>query len=152
MYTIKKGPLPMAHQFYETCAYFTAARYLRAVEQLTDKIFAPTGLKPAYSYIMMALEDQHPQTIKELSTKLGYERSTISRLVKSLAQQKLVTLQAQGRATSIDLTADSAPFLVTANRCLSHLTATTDQLLGADKAPMTHLLTTNNQKIREDLK
>lgn len=151
MYTIKKGRLSMAHQFYQTCAYFTAARYLRAVEQLTDKIFAPTGMKPAYSYIMMALEDQHPQTIKELSTKLGYERSTISRLTKTLAQKELVSLKAKGRATSIDLTDNSAEFLASANECLNQLTATTDRLLGANKAPMTALLTTNNQKIREEL-
>ena len=141
----------MIHHFYQTCAYFTAARYMRSVEQLTDKIFAPTGLKPAYSYIMMALEDHHPQTIKELSTKLGYERSTISRLTKTLAQKGLVNLQAQGRATSIDLTSASATFLVTANQCLDQLTATTDRLMGPDKAPMTTLLTANNQKIREDL-
>lgn len=141
----------MTHHFYQTCAYFTAARYMRSVERLTDKIFAPTGLKPAYSYIMMALEDHHPQTIKELATKLGYERSTISRLTKTLAQRELVTLQAQGRATSIDLTAQSADFLATANHCLDQLTATTDRLMGSDKAAMTTLLTSNNQKIREDL-
>jgi len=141
----------MSHHFTETCAYFTAARYMRAMEQLTDKIFAPTGMKPAYSYIMMTLEDVHPQTIKELSTKLGYERSTISRLAKVLAQRNLVTLQAQGRATSIDLASVSQDFLIIANRCLDNLTTTTDDLMGTDKAPMTSLLTTNNQKIRDRL-
>lgn len=141
----------MSHHFYQTCAYFTAARYMRTMEQLTDKIFAPTGMKPAYSYLMMALQDEHPQTIKQLSIKLGYERSTTSRLAKVLAQKQLVTLQAQGRATSIALTAASGDFLVTANHCLDDLTVTTDQLLGSDKAPMIALLTTNNQKIREEL-
>jgi len=68
-----------------------------------------------------------------------------------LAQRNLVTLQAQGRATSIDLASDSQDFLIIANRCLDNLTTTTDDLMGADKAPMTSLLTTNNQKIRERL-
>lgn len=141
----------MAHHFTTTCAYFTAARYMRSVEQLADRIYAPTGMKPAYAYIMLALEDQHPQTIKALSTHLGYERSSISRMVKTLANRQLVTLTAQGRATSIDLTTASADFLRTANACLTAFGNATDDLLGDTKAPMTALLTENNQKLREGL-
>lgn len=139
----------MAHHFTTTCAYFTAARYMRSVEQLADRFYAPTGMKPAYAYIMLALEDQHPQTIKALSTRLGYERSSISRMVKTLANRQLVRLSAQGRATSIDLTTTSADFLQTANACLRAFSQATDDLLGETKAPMTELLTTNNQKLRE---
>ncbi|WP_125584055.1 helix-turn-helix domain-containing protein [Levilactobacillus cerevisiae] len=142
----------MTHHFTQTCAYFTAARYMRAVEQLADQVYAPTGMKPAYAYIMMALEDTHPQTIMQLSTTLGYERSSISRMVKTLAAQQLVTLTAQGRATSIDLAPASAAFLKTANDCLIKFGQRTDDLLGTTKAPMTDLLTENNLKLREDFK
>lgn len=141
----------MTHHFTTTCAYFTAARYMRTVEQLADNLYAPTGMKPAYAYIMMALEDHHPQTIMSLSTALGYERSSISRMVKTLANKELVLLSAQGRATSIDLGPASAAFLQTANQCLTTFSQATDDLLGATKAPMTQLLTQNNQKIRENL-
>ncbi len=141
----------MPHHFTTTCAYFTAARYMRSIEQLADKIYAPTGMKPAYAYIMMTLEDTHPLTIQQLSHRLGYERSSISRMVKTLANKQLVTLTAQGRATQIALAPASVGFLQIANACLATFSQTTDNLLGDQKAPMTQLLTNNNQKIREDL-
>ncbi|WP_225428254.1 MarR family winged helix-turn-helix transcriptional regulator [Levilactobacillus enshiensis] len=124
---------------------------MRSIEQLADKIYAPTGMKPAYAYIMMTLEDTHPLTIQQLSHRLGYERSSISRMVKTLANKQLVTLTAQGRATQIALAPASVGFLQIANACLATFSQTTDNLLGDQKAPMTQLLTNNNQKIREDL-
>ncbi|MFC6182036.1 MarR family transcriptional regulator [Lactiplantibacillus daowaiensis] len=139
------------HHFYQTCAYFTAARYMRSIEQVADQTFAPTGLKPAYSYIMMALEDQHPMTIMQIADQLGYERSTVSRMVKSLSQKKLTTLATAGRATTVDLGPASVEFLKTANQCLTQFGQLTDQYLGTDKAPMTTLLTDNNQKLRSHL-
>ncbi|MFC6261738.1 MarR family winged helix-turn-helix transcriptional regulator [Levilactobacillus fujinensis] len=141
----------MTHHFTQTCAYFTAARYMRSIEQLADKIYAPTGMKPAYAYIMMTLEDSNPLTIQQLSRRLGYERSSISRMVKTLAAKQLVTLTPQGRATLISLSATSAAFLQSANDCLMVFGQTTTDLLGDQKAPMTKLLTSNNQKIREEL-
>ncbi|WP_137625921.1 MarR family transcriptional regulator [Lactiplantibacillus pingfangensis] len=140
------------HHFTRTCAYFTAARYMRSIEQLADQTYAPTGMKPAYAYIMMTLQDAHPLTIMQLAQALGYERSTVSRMVKTLAQQQLVTLAAAGRATTIDLGPASSEFLTTANQCLVQFGQLTDQLLGADKPAMTTLLTTNNQKLRSAFK
>ncbi|ETY74388.1 MarR family winged helix-turn-helix transcriptional regulator [Lactiplantibacillus fabifermentans] len=139
------------HHFYHTCAYFTAARYLRSIEQVANQTFAPTGFKPAYAYIMMALEDHHPATIMEIATTLGYERSTVSRMVKTLSQHQLVVLASAGRATTVDLGPASASFLQTANACLQKFGAQTDAYLGADKAKMTALLTSNNAKLRAQL-
>lgn len=140
------------HHFNQTCAYFTAARYMRSIESVADKTFAPTGMKPAYAYIMMTLEDQHPLTIMELAQKLGYERSTVSRMVKTLSQKQLVTLSTAGRATKVDLTTASDDFLKIANHCLNKFGQLTDNYLGANKAKMTELLTSNNEKLRRKLK
>ncbi|MFD1671529.1 MarR family winged helix-turn-helix transcriptional regulator [Agrilactobacillus yilanensis] len=141
----------MVHHFDETCAYFTAARYLRSVEQLANKTFAPTGLNPAYAYIMMALEDEHPATIRQISERLGYERSTVSRMLKTLVAKKLIILNHDQRATKIDLTEQSADFLKIANRCLKDFATLTDTILTTTKKPMTALLTENNQKIKKVL-
>lgn len=139
----------MTHHFYETCAYFTAARYMRTVEGLATQTFAPTGMKPAYVYIMLALEDQHPQTVTALATKLGYDRSSIYRMVQRLAKQDLVRLYPVGKSATIDLLPASAAFLTTANQCLETWGRFTSEKLGDDKAAMTRLLTTNNQKLRK---
>lgn len=137
------------HQFYETCAYFTAARYLRQVEKVANQIYAPTGMPPAYAYIMLYLEDHGPSSITAVAQGLGYERTTVSRLVKKLAAQQLVQLTEQGRKNLVDLGLASSPFLVTANQCLDQLRAYTDEVLGPTKADMTALLTTNYNKLKE---
>ncbi|WDF83220.1 helix-turn-helix domain-containing protein [Lacticaseibacillus pabuli] len=141
----------MAHNFYHTCAYFTGARYMRTVEMLADQIFAPTGMKPAYSYIMMALEDKHPMSISEIKDELGYDRSSISRMIRVLEKRNLVSLSAAGRATEIDLTPDSANFLVLANQCLHEFGKMSIDVLGADKDKTTEMLTEDNVRLRAEL-
>ena len=140
----------MAHHFEQTCAYFTAARYMRTVEQVADRIFAPTGLKPAYAYIMMALEDEQPQTVVQLAQRLGYERSSLYRMAQILERQGLLQMTSTGRASSLALLPASAAFLKTANQCLAEFGQYTDTKLGADKVAMTSLLTRNNQKLRSE--
>ncbi|MFT9112152.1 MAG: MarR family transcriptional regulator [Bifidobacterium psychraerophilum] len=137
------------HHFVRTCAYFTAARYMRSVEMAADRIFAPTGMKPAYSYIMMTLQDSHPMTIRALCEALGYERSTLSRMVHMLADQQLVTLSTRGRAVLIELGPLSEAFLVKANECLAAFASFTDLALGEDKPRVAAVLNSANQRLRE---
>lgn len=142
----------MAHHFTHTCAYFTAARYMRTAERIADQVFMPTGMKPAYSYIMMTLEDRHPLSIMDIANELGYERSTVSRMVRVLEKRHLVKLFSQGRATEIDLVSDSAAFLKLANECLNRWGDLTDRTLGTDKPAMVDLLVKNNEKLVGELK
>lgn len=138
----------MTHHFYETCAYFTAARYMRTAEAAADKFFKPTGMRPAYSYLMMALEDQHPMTISELAENLGYERSSSYRMAQKLERQGYLKMYLNGKSATVDLLPASEPFLERANRCLEAWGHFTTDKLGADKAVMTRLLTTNDEKLR----
>lgn len=138
----------MSHHFYETCAYFTAARYMRTAEAVADKFFKPTGMKPAYAYLMMALEDQHPQTINNLAAKLGYERSSIYRMAQKLERNGYIKMYLEGKSANVDLLPASAPFLKTANQCLEEWGTFTTDRLGPDKPTMTNLLTTNDEKLR----
>ncbi|MGX6429729.1 MarR family winged helix-turn-helix transcriptional regulator [Levilactobacillus yonginensis] len=138
----------MSHHFYETCAYFTAARYMRTAEAAANEFFKPTGMRPAYAYLMMALEDQHPQTISQLSENLGYERSSIYRMVQKLEKNGYLKMYLDGKSSTVDLLPASTPFLKTANQCLAAWGEFTSIKLGADKAAMTSLLTTNDKKLR----
>lgn len=137
----------MPHHFQQTCAYFTAAKYMRAAERLADQVFAPTGMKPAYSYIMLTLVDQHPTSITQLAETLGYERSSMSRMIKQLASKQLVSLSTQGRTTQVDLGAHSPAWLTIAEACLSKWGETTNTLLGENKAPMVNLLVQNTERL-----
>ncbi|WP_125589690.1 MarR family winged helix-turn-helix transcriptional regulator [Companilactobacillus jidongensis] len=139
----------MEHHFYRTCAYFTAARYMRSIEKIADKIFAPTKMNPSYSYIMMNVEDHNPSSIMEITRELGYDRSSVSRMVKILENKKLVSLIPYGRSTQVELTKSGREFLVIANQCLDEFGHVTDELLGDDKSKMTNLLTENNNKLGE---
>jgi hypothetical protein len=140
----------MPHHFQQTCAYFTASRYMRAAERQADSIFAPTGLKPAYSYIMLTLFDQHPQSVTSLADELGYERSSISRMVKTLSGRNLVRLTSIGRTTQVDLGPDADSWLPTAEACLSHWGKTTDELFGNEKRVMVDALVANTRKLEQE--
>lgn len=138
----------MPHHFYDTCAYFTAARYMRTVDGLVNQFFQPTGMKPAYSYIMMALEDEHPQTVTKTAAKLGYERSSIYRMAQKLEQKGLVTFYNDGKSATIDLLPASKDFLTIANQCLADWGQFTDDKLGTDKSELVKLLNISNTKLR----
>lgn len=137
----------MAHHFQESCAYFTAAKYMRAVERHADTAFAPTGMKPAYSYIMLTLEDAHPQSITALAAGLGYERSSISRMVQTLAKHQLVRLATKGRTTQVDLGPQAGEWLPIAQECLLQWDRTANELLGSDKQVMVAALVANTRKL-----
>ena len=139
----------MAHHFQESCAYFTAAKYMRAVERHADAVFAPTGMKPAYSYIMLTLEDAHPQSVTDLADVLGYERSSMSRMVKTLAGKGLVELTPQGRTTQVDFGTKAADWLPVADECLAQWGQTTDALLGQGKKVMVDALVANTRKLED---
>ncbi|MFD1419224.1 MarR family winged helix-turn-helix transcriptional regulator [Companilactobacillus keshanensis] len=138
----------MKHQFYTKCAYFTAARYMRSVEKIADKVYAPTKMKPAYSYIMMNIEDNDPSSIMSITHQLGYDRSSVSRMVKTLADRNLVELSSKGRSTVVSVTTNGREFLEVANECRNEFGQLTDELLGTDKTQMTALLTSNEKKLR----
>lgn len=137
------------HTFIQTCAYFTAAHYMRAVEKIANKIYAPTGMSPAYSYIMMALEDHDGVSISDLARYLGYERTSLSRMIKQLKNKGLVRLKTIGRKNLIFLSENSDDFLKTANACANKLSTVTNQILGDNKPKMTKLLVENTKKLEE---
>lgn len=137
------------HSFYKHCAYFSAAHYMRRIEKIAAAIFRPTGLAPAYSYIMLYLEDYGSSSITDIAVNLGYDRTTVSRLVKKLRDKQLVRLKNVGRKTMVNISSEGKIFLITANQCLNELSDKTDYILQEDKGKMTALLSKNTQKLQE---
>jgi len=145
MYTIARRS--NLHKFYNECAYFTAARYFRKVEQITNKIFEPTGLAPAYAYILLYLEDFPKSCITKIAEDLGYERTSVSRMLNFLQERGLVIFETSGRKKLFHLSSKSLEVLEIANDCLSQLKKLTDKELGDKKVEMTSLLTENYWKL-----
>ncbi len=139
------------HQFYTDCAYFTAARYMRAIDQLTIQTFSPTGMTPAYSYIMLYLEDHTTSSITDIAIGLGYDRTTVSRLVNKLKNEQLIYVKTEGRKSLIHISVKGKDFLKLANQCLDKFKDITDNTLGTTKKEMTSLLTINYKKLKGDL-
>lgn len=135
------------HKFYNECAYFTAARYFRKVEQITNRIFEPTRLAPAYAYILLYLEDYPKSSITKIAEDLGYERTSVSRMLNFLQERRLVVFETSGRKKLFYLSSNSSEVLEIANDCLSQLKKLTDKELGNKKVEMTSLLTENYWKL-----
>lgn len=138
------------HKFYNECAYFTAARYFRNIEKLANKIFEPTELPPAYAYILMYLEDYFEGSVTEIADTLGYERTTVSRMVKSLFEQELVEFVIVGRKKIVRLSPKGKNKLKIINECLDQMKLATDEQLGKTKQPMTELLSENYKRLRSN--
>lgn len=137
------------HKFYDECAYFTAARYFRKVEKITNKIFEPTGLPPSYAYILLYLEDFPEGSVTKIADDLGYERTTMSRMLKVLLDKDLVEFKIVGRKKIVKLTSQSKDTLEIANECLYQLKLLTDEQLGQNKIHMTKMLTENYWRLKE---
>ncbi|WP_127134856.1 MarR family winged helix-turn-helix transcriptional regulator [Veillonella caviae] len=141
-------------QYFEDCPYFTAAKYLRKMEQVTEAYLKETGLAPAYAYILEALDRYDDvNSIMSISHALGYERSTVSRLVKKLEKEGLVELSPDGRATHVALTAAGKRLddeLIKPS--IAKYSADMDTLLGGqERVQLTYLLVESTEKIERIL-
>lgn len=138
------------HKFYDRCAYFTAARYMRAIDKIAIHIFKPTNMAPVYSYIMFYLEDYGPTAITDIANGLGYERTTMSRLIEKLEEAQLIYITIKGRKSIVSISESGMEFSVKANDCLNELKELTDHFFGERKKKMTDLLTENYQILEEN--
>lgn len=140
------------HRFYDRCAYFTAARYMRTIDKVAIHIFKPTNMSPVYSYIMFYLEDYGPSAITDIANGLGYERTTMSRLIDKLEREQLIYITIKGRKSMVSISESGIEFSVKANDCLKKLKELTDNIFGERKKEMTALLTENYQLLEENFK
>ena len=91
----------------EVCACFNFRKASRAVTQLFDQMLQQVGLRSTQFVVMVAIHLQEPVSPSALSQMLVLDRSTLSRNLKPLEQERLVRIQGGQRRQShkISLTA-----------------------------------------------
>jgi DNA-binding MarR family transcriptional regulator len=79
-------------QVGSTCICNNLRRAARLVTNYYDKLFEPTGLRVSQLTILVVLYRAGIQTINELAEKLELDRTTLTRNLKPLANQGLLTI------------------------------------------------------------
>ena len=64
----------------------------RLVTNYYDKLFEPTGLRVSQLTLLVVPYQSGPQTINEMAEKLDLDRTTLTRNLKPLANQGLLTI------------------------------------------------------------
>lgn len=152
--TTTKKENEMSSAYFKNCSYFTAAKYMRKMEQMANLYFKDTGLPPAYNYILEALDRyDEVNSIMSISHALGYDRSSISRMVKQLESKNLVKLSAEGRTTKVELTEEGKRLdHEVIKKCIASYYEAANNLFGQDNIQiMTQSLVRNTQKLEDSL-
>jgi len=82
------------------CACLKVRTAARAVTRLYDDAFRPVGLRATQLSVLVAVTSNEAVSIVSLSRILGMDRSTLTRNLKPLEQQRLVAIGPEGRHRS----------------------------------------------------
>ena len=72
------------------CLGFRLSSAYRRVDRLFNRAFRRLGISHAHGQVLMCLLQDGPLRAKDVAERTGFDRSTVSRLVKELARRKLV--------------------------------------------------------------
>ena len=86
------------------CLFFTAQAFCRSLSRLADEEFAPTGLAPSQTYLLMIIVENPAITQKELGEHMQLAPSTITRFMDSLVRRKFVTKESAGKLVKVTAT------------------------------------------------
>ncbi len=86
------------------CLFFTANAMCRALTRIADEEFAPTGLAPSQTYLLMMVIDSPTITQKQLGENMQLAPSTITRFIDNLVLRGLVTKQSEGKSVQVTAT------------------------------------------------
>ncbi|WP_353989485.1 MarR family transcriptional regulator [Pediococcus argentinicus] len=138
----------MPHTFYTECSYFTAAKYTREITRIANQDFKPTGMPAAYSYILLALEDYQDLSVAQLVDILGYERSSLMRILDKLVKKNLINIEQMNHKNIISLSDQSSATLKLANECLQQYSKHSEELLSQSvQSQLTHRLVQATSKL-----
>jgi DNA-binding MarR family transcriptional regulator len=123
------------------CACFAVRRAARAITQHYDRSLRPTGLRATQFTLLTVLSLGGPQPLGRVANRLGMERTTLTRNLKPLVAEGLVTSGHEGdrRVRAIAITGKgqrravaAIPYWRAAQRSVaSYLTAGTFDSLDA---------------------
>ncbi len=75
----------------EHCVCFHSRRASRLLTQLYDEALRPSGLRATQFTLLLAIRKNAPVAVRELADLLAMDRTTLSRNLKPLDQEGLVT-------------------------------------------------------------
>jgi DNA-binding MarR family transcriptional regulator len=108
--------IAQSQQIGQLCACFNLRRATRAVTQLYDTILRPAGLRTTQFTLLNAVRLQAPVTIRRLAVSVVMDRTTLTRDLRPLEQQRLVSIETgeDRRERKVDLTAKGAQVITRA--------------------------------------
>jgi len=83
-----------SQDYNSPCFYFHLRRATRAVGQVYEKYFRPTGLRSGQFAMLATIRQLERLSIGELGTVMGMDQTTTTRNVELLSRKGLVNLQA----------------------------------------------------------
>ena len=96
-----------------TCASFNFRRAARAITSLYDRAFEPFGIRSTQFSILVGVAKTQPTSISALSELLVIDRTTLTRSLRLLKKQGLLTISARAakRQRFLELTPRGAQTL-----------------------------------------
>ncbi|MET1249490.1 MarR family transcriptional regulator [Sporolactobacillus sp. STCC-11] len=139
--------------FMNNCIYFTASHLFRELERLASETFAPTGMAPAYTYMMLMISTNNGLSMTELADAFDYEQSTLSRMVQKLVSRGWIEKKRHGHQTHLYLSTSAADILPVMESALNHFRELSDEMMGgrAEKLQASHAMLTATERARTQL-
>jgi DNA-binding MarR family transcriptional regulator len=80
-------------QVGQVCACFNLRKAARAVTQLYEDMLRPSGLRGTQFALLVATKNLEPVTVKRLAKAIVMDRTTLTRDLKPLEKQGLLTVE-----------------------------------------------------------
>jgi MarR family transcriptional regulator, organic hydroperoxide resistance regulator len=114
------------------CLFFTSQAFGRTINRLAEEEFAPTGLAPSQTYLLMLVIDTPGITQKQLGVDMQLAPSTITRFIDAFVRKGLVTKEAEGKLVRVTATKTGAAMQKTINQVWANLYQRYSGALGKD--------------------
>ena len=114
------------------CLFFTSQALCRTLNRMAEEEFAPTGLAPSQTYLLMLVIDSPGITQKQLGISMQLAPSTITRFIDSFVRKGLVTKVSEGKLVLVTATERGMEMEKTINQVWASLYQRYSDSMGKD--------------------